>query len=495
MFIVDLKDALNTSITENGAEGYATSGKCLVDFNFNLASYRSKDEKCIIDDFTRAWYENKELALKYLFYARDIREGAGERRLFRVCISSIIDELDERVFDWIAKFGRYDDLFVFFGTKLQEAMIEYVGKQLAKDYADMFENKSISLLAKWMPSINTSSKQTKKLAKLFIDKLESTNEEYRKILSTLRKHLDVVERKMCAQQYSEINYETVPSQANLKYMNAFLKHDTDRRRAYLESLDKGEVKINSSTSFPHNIVRAYRNDEFFKATYEYNAALEGMWKSLPDYVNGTKHIIVVRDGSASMTDTIGNTSIAALDVATALSIYFSERCEGQFKDKFITFSHRPKLVDLSCCESLHDKLKLCNTYDEVSDTNIEATFDLILNTAIKHNLKQEEIPDLLIISDMEFNAAVEYSPLENKLFKIINDKFIDAGYNMPKLIFWNVNSRTNTIPLTENENGVILVSGFSPAIVKLVLSDELDPYKALVNELMSERYEEITLRK
>ena len=134
MFIVDLKDALNTSITENGAEGYATSGKCLVDFNFNLASYRSKGEKCIINDFTRAWYENKELALKYLFYARDIREGAGERRLFRVCISSIVDELDERVFDWIAKFGRYDDLFVFFGTKLQEAMVEYVGKQLAKDY-------------------------------------------------------------------------------------------------------------------------------------------------------------------------------------------------------------------------------------------------------------------------------------------------------------------------------------------------------------------------
>ena len=494
MFIVDLKDALNTSITENGAEGYATSGKCLVDFNFNLASYRSKNEKCIINDFTRAWYENKELALKYLFYARDIREGAGERRLFRVCISSIVDELDERVFDWIAKFGRYDDLFVFFGTKLQEAMVEYVGKQLAKDYADMIENKPISLLAKWMPSINTSSKQTKKLAKLFIDKLESTNEEYRKILSALRKYLDVVERKMCAQQYSEINYETVPSQANLKYMDAFLIHDADRRKAYLESLDKGKVKINSSTSFPHDIVKAYRNPIFFRIL-EYNAALEGMWKSLPNYVNENKHIIVVRDGSASMTTTIGNTSTTALDVATALSIYFSERCEGQFKDNFITFSHRPKLVDLSCCKSLHDKLNLCSTYDEVSDTNIEATFDLILNTAIEHNLKQEEIPDLLIISDMEFNEAVDHSSLENKLFKIINDKFIDAGYNMPKLIFWNVNSRTNTIPLTENENGVILVSGFSPAIVKLVLSNELDPYKALVNELMSERYKEITLQK
>ena len=189
-------------------------------------------------------------------------------------------------------------------------------------------------------------------------------------------------------------------------------------------------------------------------------------------------IIVVRDGSASMTDTIGNTSIAALDVATALSIYFSERCEGQFKDNFITFSHRPKLVDLSCCKSLHDKLNLCNTYDEVSDTNIEATFDLILNTAIK-----------------QFNEAVDHSSLENKLFKIINNKFIAAGYNMLKLIFWNVNSQTNTIPLTENENGVILVSGFSPAIVKLVLSNELDPYKALVNELMSERYKEITLQK
>ena len=183
MFVDILKDELNCSETENGALGYKTTGSKLVDFNFNIASYRSKPKNKIQTDFKAVWNENKEYALKYLFYVRDVRAGIGERDLFRTCILEIIDELDSRVFDWIAEFGRYDDLFVFFDTKLESEMIEFVRTQLNKDLDNMDLNKSISLLSKWMPSINTSSSETRKLARRFVEAFNITNHDYRKALS------------------------------------------------------------------------------------------------------------------------------------------------------------------------------------------------------------------------------------------------------------------------------------------------------------------------
>ena len=498
MFIEALEKEMNKSVTENGALGYKTTKHEIVDFNFKVASYRSKTEEEIKADFKKVWGENKELALKYLFYVRDVREGLGERRLFRTCIKEIVNELDGRVFDWIAEMGRYDDLFIFTGTKLQRKLIGYITKQLAEDYRNMKESKPISLLSKWMPSVNTSSKETKKLAKIIISEWKKISpqvneKEYRHMLSELRSYLDVVEKKMCSQKYSEINYETVPSQANLKYKDAFLKHDEARRKEYLESLEKDKAKINSSVLFPHDIVNRYYNGYSIKKNKD--TALEAMWKGLPDYVKGNGNTLVVRDGSGSMTCNVGQTTIRALQVATALSIYFSERCKGGFKDKFITFSSSPEFVDLHNFSSLHDKLRECYRYNDCSNTDIEKTFDLVLKVAVKNNLKQEDIPNLLIISDMEFDSARGYYTNEDKLFNIISAKFKAQGYEMPRLIFWNVNSRTNTIPLTQNKNGVILVSGFSPAITKMVLSEQTDPYQALVEQLMSERYSKITLQK
>ena len=498
MFIEALEKEMNKSITENGALGYKTTKHEIVDFNFKVASYRNKTEEEIKADFKKVWGENKELALKYLFYVRDVREGLGERRLFRICIKEILNELDKRVFDWIVEMGRCDDLFVFIGTKLQRKLIDYITKQLAEDYRNMKEGKPISLLSKWMPSVNTSSKETKKLAKIIICEWKKISpqvneKEYRHMLSELRSYLDVIEKKMCSQKYSEINYETVPSQANLKYKDAFLKHDETRRKEYLESLEKGEAKINSSVLFPHDIVHKYMLSNY--SLKRKDTALEAMWKGLPDYVKGNCNTLVVRDGSPSMTCNVGGTSTSALQVATALSIYFSERAKGEFKDKFITFSSRPKFVDLHNLSSLHDKLEECYRYNDCSNTNIEKTFNLILDVAVKNNLKQEDIPNLLIISDMEFDNAESYYRNDTKLFNVISAKFKAQGYEMPKLIFWNVNSRTNTIPLTQNKNGVILVSGFSPAITKMVLSEQTDPYQALVEQLMSERYSKITLQK
>ena len=485
MFIDKLKNTLNYETTENGAIGFSTTNSALLDMNFKISSYRSKSDDEIIADFTKCWNENKELALKFLFYIRDIRGGVGERRLFRIAIKSIADYLplhDNVIFKWIMEYGRADDLFAFVDTHLESNMLYFIKLQLDND---LKLDKNCSLLAKWLPSENASSKTTKLLAKKVRNYLGMSSKQYRQMLSKIRKHLDVVERKMCKKEWNGINYETVPSRANLIYNNAFLKNDKARREEYLDKLEKGEAKINSSVLFPHDIVHKYN-------LHSKDIALENMWKGLPDYVKGNSNILVVRDGSGSMEYRIGNSNVEALDVATALAIYFSERQSGQFKDKFITFSSRPRYIDLSKCNSLQDKLRICDNESECSNTDIQLTLQLILKTAIDNKLKQEEIPNLLIISDMEFDYACD-EKLDNKLFDIISNEWKEAGYKLPRLIFWNVNSRTNTIPVIQNDLGVILVSGFSPVVVNMVLSNELDPYKALEKVLLSERYAKIKL--
>ena len=341
-FLQGLEKELNVSITENGAVGYKTTGKAILDFNFKVASYRSKSEKEILNDFKDVWFEDKELALKFLFYIRDIREGVGERRLFRTILPEIAYNLDNRVFDWIMKYGRADDLFVFFGTDLEKQMVEYVKSKLLEDTNNVQNNKPISLLAKWMPSINTSSKETRALAKKFVKAFEIDDKTYRKMLAGLRKYSNVLETKLCNNEWDKVKYEAVPSQANLKYKEAFFKHDETRRKEYLDSLKKGETKINASTAFPHDIVNKYKSTGgwFWRDSQVrgLDETLEQMWKSLPDYVKGDTTTLVVRDGSGSMESNIGNTNVTALDVSTALAIYFSERANGDFKDKFIIFS-------------------------------------------------------------------------------------------------------------------------------------------------------------
>ncbi len=492
-FINGIKDELNVSTTENGAKGYLTTNKAIVDFNFKISSYRNKSENAIIVDFKKVYYEDPQLALKYIFYVRDIREGLGERRLFRICIKEIINQLDNRVFDWIAEYGRYDDLFVFFDTKLEDQMITYVYNQLINDMNNCIANKSVSLLAKWMPSIKTSSKESMMMAKKFINGFNKFNQEdkitskdYRKTLSKLRSYIDVIEKKQCANEWDKINYSTVPSIANLKYKDAFMRHDKIRRTEYLESLERGEIKINSSVTFPHNIVSKYniRNGK--------DITLEEMWKALPNYVNGNSNTIVVRDGSGSMTWS-GNNDVKPIDIATALAIYFSERCEGVFKDKFITFSSKPELISFEKYKTLQDKLRLCSTYNDCSNTDLKKVFDLVLKTSVANKLTQEEIPTLLIMSDMEFDNACVENP-DEKLFITIAKEFNQYGYKLPKLVFWNICSRTNTIPITQNELGVILVSGYSPAICKMILQEENDPYKTILNILNLDRYKQITLK-
>ena len=495
-----LNDEFNASISENGAIGYRTSGKELLDLNFAVASLRGASEQEIIDKFTKAFFEDKILAMKWLFFARDVRGGLGERRLFRVILKNLVENNPEMiipVINLIPEYGRYDDLWCLLDNQ-ESAKVVYniVDEQLIEDLHNMKKNKPISLLAKWMPSINASSAQTKKYAKQFCKVFGLTEREYRQILSRLRKYLDVVETKMSAKNWSEIRYEAVPSKANLIYSNAFLKKDEERRKEYLEKLKKGEAKINASTLYPHDIVHKYSGG--YCRLGNKDTTIEALWKALPDTVQGCGNTIVVADGSYSMTDNIGgNTTVTALDVANALAIYFAEHSSGKFNDKYITFSERPQLVDFSKADSLHDKLQIALTYDECANTNIEKVFDLILTTAIKHNMRQEDMPkNVLIISDMEFDSCATSGDSNmwrrnrpnQRLFEIIAQRYADAGYQLPRLVFWNVNSRTDTIPVKENELGVALVSGFSVNIVKMVMSNKLDPYECLLETLNSERY-------
>ena len=395
----------------------------------------------------------------------------------------------KKVVPVIAEYGRWDDLLELFDTPLEEyTIMEVLGKQILEDSKKYEQGESISLLAKWLPSINASSKVQKERAKKIIKYGELKEKEYRELLSNLRKHIDVTERKMCANEWDKIKYENVPSKANLNYSNAFLRHDEERRREFLEAVQKGEKKVNAGMLYPHDIVHKYTNGSYY-GTMNIDETLEELWKALP--VKEIENTLVVADGSGSMTSSVGNTNITALDVANALAIYFAEHNKGEFKDKYITFSENPQYVDFNGCTSLRDKIRKALSYSEVENTNIEKVFKLILETGKEYKLAQKDMPkNILIISDMEFDYAVD-GDLSLRLFDSISQQYAIAGYKLPRLIFWNVNSRTGTIPVKENELGVALVSGFSTNIAEMVMSSELDPLKVLLEKLSTERYKKI----
>ena len=515
-FMNAIRQTLNDqpSVTENGAIGYRTTGKELLDLNFAVASLRSMTDDEVARRFKRAFCEDKILAMKWLFYARDARQGLGERRLFRVVLADLVQSNPEMVIpviNLIPEYGRYDDLWCLLDTPVSAlAVYQIVDSQLRQDLENMAANKSISLLAKWMPSVNASNTQTKARAAKLRKALHMTERDYRKTLVKLRAYLDVVEVKMSKKDWSEIKYEAVPSRANLIYNGAFLRNDEERRREYLGKLEKGETKINASTLFPHDIVRQYMTR--YGSLNPKDATIEALWKALPDTVKGCGNTIVVADGSGSMTCNVDPKSkVTALDVANALAIYFAERSSGQFKNKYITFSENPQFVDFSKCGSLHAKLQMALTHDEVANTNIEKVFDLILTAAVVNKMRQEDLPaNILIISDMEFDACAtsgtavpsnryggyyfgyrsRVAPTQT-LFDEIAQRFAAYGYKMPRLVFWNVNSRTGTIPVKENELGVALVSGFSTNVAKMVMSGKTDPFECLLETLNDERYDPV----
>lgn len=506
-----MKRYQNCSVTENGAVGYRTTTHALLDLNFMVSSLRNRDEEFIINEFVKAYYESPKYAVKWLFFLRDILEGMGERRTFRICMKYLVKshpEIAKAVMRLIPEYGRYDDLFVFVGTNLSDDVCDFMKEQLEHDLAAMKENKPISLLAKWLPSINTSSQEARKYARLLTNKFGMSEREYRKTLSALRAYGNIVEVKMSASNWKTIEYEKVPAKANLKYDAAFTKHDRERRAEYLFKVFMGETKLNGKGIMPYEVVHRFLKGKYYQVGLKDDLLAELMWANIVEqgFQNdwGFDDCIVVADGSGSMyANASGSTSITAIEIGSSLAIYFAEQLKGIFHNKAITFSSRPQLIDLDKGKSLKEKLEIMLAYNEVANTNIEAVFSMLLDMAISNEVPAEELPkQVLIISDMEFDSASapgywqrkngEWKEFTPALFETIGQRYREAGYQVPRLIFWNVCGRTDTIPQIENEEGICLLSGFSQNSMKIAANRERkNPYESLLQVLDSPRYDAV----
>lgn len=504
MFINALKETSNLTTSTNGATMYSSTFNPLLDFNFKISSYRNGDRVDrrlnIATDWGKVLEDSSisdEIKIKYLFYLRDAREGIGERDTFRIAMLVTLNvgtknqrTLAIKSLKYLSEFGRWDDLLHLHGIT-DECNMEIesiVRNQWVEDLHNYKENKPISLLAKWMSSINSHSVQTKIEAKKWCKILGLSEPAYRKSLSMLRAYLNVVERNMSSKEYEKINYSEVPSKAALLYKDAFKRNDTERYTKYLEDLkaNKNGAKVNASVTMPYEIVKKYRG------CYSEDTLFEEAWKAIP--CEDISDTLVIRDGSGSMTwNDIGNTGCKPIDFATSLAIFFAEHSKGEFRDKFITFSSRPQFVDLSDCNSLRKKIWKAYRYSDCSNTNLEATFNLILDTAIRHNLTQEDLPkNLLIVSDMHFDAATTSHRGVYTLMETIEQKFADHGYKLPRLIFWQITS-TNHVVFPQIKGNCVLISGFSQNNYKMIMSGKLDPWDCLLEVINSVRYEILSM--
>jgi hypothetical protein len=489
-----LKKHQNTAITENGAIAYKTTKDAIVDFFAQAGAMRTRGERDIIELFNSAFAEDKLITTKLAYYFRDVRGGQGERRLFKVLIKYLANNNPEIVLKnlkYISFFGRWDDLFELFGTPCESAMLDLIREQFTSD----LNSENPSLLGKWMKSNNASSHETKAIAHKLETALKLTPRQYRKSLSKLRKKIKIVETMITNKEYGGINYESIPSQANLKYMKAFWKNDEARYGDFVGEVKKGEKKVHAKVLYPYEIIKSILGTYRFSYNTidsKQDSSLDMMWKALPDYVGENySNTLAVIDGSASM---YGGDYLP-ISSAIALGIYFAEKNQGAFHNYFITFSTRPKLVEIKG-NNISEKAINVFKHNEVADTNIERVFDLILDRAKKDNLSQDDIPArIVIISDMEFNSATGIRQNQTeKLFTTIKRKWDNTEYTMPKLTFWNLDARQTQFPMTVDEAGIQFVSGQSPSIFTSILKDKfVTPLDLVMDVVNNERYDVITV--
>lgn len=492
------------SYTENGGIGYKTTENPLLDINFLVSSLRNMDEDEIISRFEEAYKYDPYYAVLWLFYLRDITEGCGERRSFRVImkwLANNVPTLTINLLGLIPSYGRFDDLIALYDCgcpEVREAVVVYIQSLLTTDYVLAKNGENISLLAKWMPSINTSSPETRKLAKNLVKEFGMSEKEYRKTLSFLRGYLKVVEKDLSANNISGIDYSSVPAKANLNYSKTFMRKDHDRRMQYLiDCIENGTSKMNIKGIAPYEIIAGLKKFKYAPDMQESDLIANHIWNKMIEdgYENniGLKDCLCVLDGSGSMCTTIGGTEYTAMDVARGLSIYFSQTMKGAFHNKIMEFSSKTRWIDISGRDTLREVFDYLDKFHEYSTTNIEGVFTTLLSTAVENNVPSEDMPDqILIISDMEFDCIGD--KCDNKaIFDHFDILFHNAGYKMPKLVFWNVISRTYTIPkIDEGDNGLILLSGFSQKSAAVINTNKKDPYEALTTVLDSERYKPVS---
>ncbi len=480
-----IKKLFNRTKTINGAKTYRTTQSYCLDLFATIGALRHRDQNEILSRFKLAFNEDSLLAVKIAFYARDIRKGLGERNVFRQIIRYIAFErpdIIEKNINLIEEYGRYDDLISLFDTPCEKCALEVIKKVLIKDIYNLNTNQGVSLIAKWLPSINTSNANARINGKKIARYLNMSDKSYRQLLVQLRKKIKIIENNLREKDYT-FDYSTQPSMAMLKYRKAFRRNDSDRYLSYLDSVQKGEQKINTSTLTPFDLMRKVLTQKLDK---EDEKSLNVMWNNLPNYVDNS-NTLVVADTSGSMTAN----RFTPLSIALSLAIYFAERNKGKFANMFIEFSREPTLIKIKG-NNFVEKARCVASYSQVANTNLEAVFDLIVSTAVKYHLKQGEIPDrLLIISDMEFDMCIDNSKVSN--FENAKSKYAKFGYELPQVVFWNVNSISRQQPVKQNEQGVILVSGSSPNTFDMVIQGDTDPYEFMLKVINSERYNAITI--
>lgn len=480
-----LKKEANKTETLNGATTYISSGKYCLDLFASIGASRNLDEKEIVKRFHRAFCEDKNLAMKILFYARDIRGGLGERKVFRTIIRNLPRTSRSALvknIQYIPEYGRYDDLLEIMDTSCKKEVVTFIKEQLQRDIANI-ETDEVSLLAKWLPSINATNIQTVKLGKRLAQCLNMSEKEYRQTLSKLRAKIKIIENNLRKKDYS-FDYSKQPSKAMFKYKKAFIRNDKERYEEFLNKVQSGAVKMNTGTLYPYDIVRSIIHGG--ELSDEEKKSLNVTWNALPNYTKDENALVVV-DGSGSMYWG-GNPQPA--EVAQSLAVYFAERNTGLFKNHFITFSENPRLVEIKG-DDIYNKIRFCIGFNECANTNIQKVFELILKTATKNKLSQKDMPETIyIISDMEFDSCTVDADLTN--FEYMKRKFNEKGYKLPKLVFWNVNSWQQQVPVKENEQGVVLVSGCTPKIFEMVMDGETSPYKFMLDTINTERYEKIS---
>ncbi len=490
-----LKEESNMTFTENGAVTHQTTMSDCLDLFAVIGAIRGASESKIIDCFRKAYAENPDTAMKILFFGRDVRGGLGERRAFRIIVNWLAKNEPTSIrknIALISEYGRYDDLLALLDTDCEEEALRMIDVQLKKD----MESENVSLLAKWLPSINASNKKTIAMGKRIARHLRMSDAQYRKVLVGLRKKICIIENNLREKEYS-FDYSKQPSKAMFKYRKAFIRNDQERYQSFLEQVKNGTAKINTGTLMPYDIIAPCLIDwrinsclgRWQKSAQLTPAEREGMdvtWNALENF-GGDENALVVIDGSGSM---YSGHSVMPITVALSLGIYFAERNTGKFQNHFITFSQKPQLVEIKG-KDIVEKVQYCARYNEIANTNLQAVFELILNTAIKYSVPQEEMPEkIYIISDMEFDYCINNAELTN--FAYAKKIFEEHGYRLPDVVFWNVNCRNMHQPVTQNEKGIALVSGCTPRLFSMVAGGIVSPYATMMDIVNSARYSPIS---
>lgn len=485
-----LTPAATTTTTWNGAVSHASSGAARVDFFYG--ALRGVEKERFVSLLSASYAENALHTLKMVAYIRDSRGGKSERQIGRWALEWLAGhhapELSHNLKHYIGEYGRFDDPMAVMGSPVEKDALELLRTQLVADLATLNEGdekSSISLCAKWIPSEKKALDKKLKMNKKLSKHMGLSPAALRKVyLAPLREKLRIIERAMCANEWEKIDFSKVPSMAmhiHGKPEHAFQRHLPEKFAAWKESLAKGEAKVNAKALFPHQVVSQYLN------RHEVDELLEAQWKVMVEEAStmgSMKKTLVLSDVSGSMSGT-------PMEVSIALGLLVSSLALDEYKDLVLTFELQPQFHHVVGA-NLFGRVKNLSAAPWGGNTDFAAAFRAVLALAKKNSLSADQMPDrLIVVSDMQFDQADRNFETNHQVLK---REFQAAGYAVPHLVFWNVNGSVKDVPVFSGEAKVSLVSGFSTAILKAVLSGlELNPLDTVLTAILEPRYDAITL--